>query len=145
MKKQRRKAEYIDPEVQGALARRLSVHWLLFTVLACSLLVGLKWMSQPFMPVGDHLSEAWWTYGPVLLVLLCLAPVFIHDAIRLSNRFTGPMLRLRAATRQLAAGERPERITLREGDFWKDLAENFNQAVDRLYADKASAEDDQPS
>ncbi|MEO0529513.1 MAG: hypothetical protein AAF266_02935 [Planctomycetota bacterium] len=127
----RRKSEFIDPEVQGALARRISVHWLLYTLVASGLVVGLKWMTNPFTPLTDHVVQAWWTYGPLLLVLVCLAPIFVFDAVKLSNRFTGPVLRLRNATRQLAAGERPGRIQLRDGDFWKELAEDFNRVVDR--------------
>lgn len=137
--KHRRKSEYIDPEVQGALARRISIHWLLFTALAAVLTVGLKWMADPFTPIATHLANAWWTYGPVLLVLTCLAPVFIFDAVKLSNRFTGPVLRLRSATRALAEGQHPGKITLRDNDFWKDLADDFNRVVDR-YEPEATGE-----
>lgn len=136
-KKHRRKTEFIDAEVQGALARRLAMHWLLYTGLTTVLVLGLKWMSNPFTPFTDHAIEAWWTYGPVLLVLVCLAPIFVFDAVKLSNRFTGPVLRLRNATKQLASGGCPEKITLRQGDFWKDLAEDFNQVIERV-------EDSQP-
>ncbi len=139
----RRKSEYIDPEVQGALAKRISVHWMLYTLLAAVLVIGLKWMSDPFTPITTHLAEAWWTYGPLLLVLLCLAPVFVYDAVKLSNRFTGPVLRLRNATRVLASGENPGKIRLRDNDFWKDLAEDFNRVVDRYEPEKAS--DGQPA
>lgn len=134
----RRKTEFIDPEVQGALARRISIHWLLYTLLASILVIGLKWMTNPFTPLAEHVAEAWWTYGPMLLVLVCLAPVFVFDAVKLSNRFTGPVLRLRNATRELANGERPRRITLRDGDFWKELAEDFNRVVDRYEPETAA-------
>ena len=127
----RRKSEYIDPEVQGALARRISIHWCLYTFLAAALIVGLKWMSHPFVPFTDHLIEAWWSYGSLFLVLLCLVPLFVYDAVKLSNRFTGPVLRLRNATRELADGKHPGKITLRDNDFWKDLADDFNRVVDR--------------
>lgn len=133
---QRRKVEFIDPEVQGALARRMSIHWLLFTVLASVLVVGLKWLTNPFTPITEHLYEAWWTYGPMLLVLICLAPVFVYDAIKLSNKFTGPMLRFRNATRAVARGEDPGRIKLRTGDFWQGVANDFNQMVERLKSEK---------
>lgn len=130
--KNNRKTEYIDPEVQGALARRLILQWMLFVAVAAVLTVGLKWMSDPFAPLGQTFSEAWWTYGPVLMVLACLVPVFIFDAIKLSNRFTGPVFRLRQVTKQLADGELPKEVEFRGADFWKDLAADFNRVVDRL-------------
>lgn len=132
MQKHRRKSEFIDPEVQGALARRISVHWLLFTALATALVLGMKWLADPFTPVSQHLVDAWWSHGPALLVLLCLLPIFVFDAVKLSNRFTGPVLRLRNATRELANGQRPAKIVLRDGDFWKELAEDFNRAAERV-------------
>lgn len=135
----RRKSEYTDPEVQGALARRISIHWLLYTLLIVTLIVGLKWMADPFVSLWDHVIDAWSTYGPMLLVLFCLAPVFVFDAMRLSNRFTGPVLRLRNATRQLANGESPRKIHLRDGDFWKDLASDFNRVIERYEPETETA------
>jgi hypothetical protein len=128
----RRKREFIDPEVQGALARRLAFHWAVYLVVATMLIVGLKWLSNPFTPLTEHLVEAWWTYGTILMVLVCLAPVFVFDAVKLSNRFTGPMMRLRNGLRALADGQDPGRIKLRDGDFWKEVAGDFNRVADRF-------------
>ena len=89
-------------------------------------------MIDPFAPVGETLSEVWNTYAPLLAVLVCLIPVFIFDAMRLSNRFTGPVYRLRQATRQLAEGETPDRVEFRGADYWKDLAKDFNHIIQRL-------------
>lgn len=127
-----RRQQYVDPEVQGALARRLALHWGIYLVVAAILVVGLQWMVNPFTPFSEHAATALKTYQPVLLVLICLAPIFVYDAIKLSNRFTGPMLRLRTGVRKLAGGERPEKIELRDGDFWQDVATDFNAAVEML-------------
>jgi len=132
MKLKRRKKEFIDPEVQGALTRRLIVHWMLFLVAAVVLAVGLKWLDDPFVSFSTLTSSAWSTFGPLLAVLVCLAPIFIYDAIKLSNRFTGPVYRLRQATKQIAAGDMPERVEFRGADFWKDLATDFNQIIRRI-------------
>ncbi|MEM1303327.1 MAG: HAMP domain-containing protein [Planctomycetota bacterium] len=132
MKVKRRKKDFVDPEVQGALARRLIAHWALFLLAACGLSLVVKWMFDPFAPISETLAEVWYTYAPVLAVLACLAPVFIYDSIRLSNRFTGPVFRLKQATRQLAEGDLPERVEFRGADFWKDLAADFNVIANRL-------------
>lgn len=128
---QQRKREFIDPAVQGAIARRMALHWALFVLIAAVLVVGMKWICDPLTPLATHLSAAWWTYGPIFIVLACLAPMFVYDAVKLSNRFTGPVLRFRRAARALAAGERPEKIKLRRGDFWTDLAGDINVVIDR--------------
>ena len=64
--------------------------------------------------------------------MLSLAPMFIYDTVKLSNRFAGPVLRIRRAARQLADGEIPKKSKLRDGDFWKDLASDFNGVIDRV-------------
>ena len=134
---------YVDPEVQGALARRLVLHWAIFIIAATMLIFGMTWLSDPFLPASTHFQRTMADYGPALLTLVCLAPIFVFDAVRLSNRFTGPMLRLKNATKALASGETPDRIQLREDDFWQEVAADFNRVIERL--DHASKSKDQPS
>lgn len=143
MSRNKRGKEYIDPQVQGALWRRLVLHWIAFTAVALMLVVGLEWMSDPFRSVGEVLSHAWWTYSPVLLVLGCLIPLFVYDSIRLSHRFAGPVSRLRQVIQSLANGATPERIEFRENDFWKEMAADMNQVIDRL--GKAPTNSEEPS
>lgn len=129
-----RSRRYVDPEVQGALARRLVVHWLAYTLVASGVAVGLAWMANPFAPLGEVLAEAWWGYAPLLLTLVALVPVFVVDSIRLSHRFSGPVYRFRGALERLASGGPVERLTFRESDFWRGLAEDFNRVADRVGA-----------
>ncbi len=128
----KRGKEYVDPQVQGALWRRLMVHWLAYLAVAALLVLGLEWMSDPFRPFRDIATAAWWTYSPVLLVLGCLLPLFVYDSIRLSHRFAGPVFRLRQVIRSLASGARTEPIEFRDNDFWKEIAQDMNRVIDRL-------------
>ncbi len=128
----KRGKEYVDPQVQGALWRRLVLHWFAYISVAAFLAIGLEWMSDPFRPLSDIVMTAWWTYGPLLLVLACLIPVFVYDSIRLSHRFAGPIFRLRQVIHALATGAKPERIEFRDNDFWKEIATDMNQVIDRL-------------
>ena len=127
-----RRQSYIDPEVQGALARRLVLHWAIFIIAATMLIFGMTWLSDPFLPAATHFHRLFEDYGPALLALVCLAPIFVFDAVRLSNRFTGPMLRLKNAAKALASGETPAKIQLRGDDFWQEVAEDFNRVIERL-------------
>ena len=61
--------------------------------------------------------------GPVVIVSLLLLPLVIFDMIRFSNRFVGPLLRLRRSMRQLARGQRVEPLKFRSNDLWQDLAD----------------------
>lgn len=141
MSRNQRGKEYVDPEVQGALSRRLLLHWLAYTAVALVLVLGIEWMNDPFRPLGTLLSATWWNYGPLLLVLICLMPVFVFDAIRMSHRFAGPVSRLRQVIRSLAAGGTAERIEFRENDFWKEIASDMNRLMERLGEVPAKAEE----
>lgn len=127
-----RRRPYFDPEVQGALARRLVLHWAIFIIVATFLVFTMTWLSDPFLPASAHFQRMVNEYGPALLALVCLAPIFVYDAMRLSSRFTGPMLRFKNAARSLAAGETPAKINLRGDDFWQEVAQDFNRVIERL-------------
>ncbi|MEM1063499.1 MAG: hypothetical protein AAGJ97_14335 [Planctomycetota bacterium] len=131
-KKSFRGLKLVDRPVQGALARRLTTHWALFVSLAVGLTLAISAITDPFRPLSAHLATAWQTYGPLLLVLASLVPVFVWDSIKLSHRFAGPMKRFRNVTETLAAGQTPKPIALRRGDFWNDYAESLNGVIARV-------------
>lgn len=146
MKQPRRKTQFIDTCVQGALARRIIVHWLLFLAVGSLLAFVLQVLSNPFQPLSTHARDMWWTHGPFLLVLVFLLPVFVVDTIKLSHRFAGPIYALRRALREIALGEKPRRLKFRKRDFWHGLADEYNAVLvkfDLLEEDKAKVENDQ--
>ena len=130
MSEKNRKTNLVDHEIQGALAKRMAMHWVFFLAVVLVLSVALQWLSNPFTSVNDLLSNLWATQAPILLTMLCLIPVFIYDSIKLSNKLVGPMVRIRRAIRSLAAGEKTPPVSLRKDDFWKDMAEDLNRAID---------------
>ena len=79
-----RKKQYVDPKVQGTLARRLVIHWVSFVCVAAVVAFCLQVLSNPFRSIGEHTQQLWWTHGPFLLVMVFLLPVFVLDTIKLS-------------------------------------------------------------
>jgi len=126
MTKPRRTKHFIDSRVQGALARRIIVHWLMFLAAAALVAFILQVLSNPFRSLAAHAQDMWWTHGPFLLVLAFLLPVFVVDSIKLSHRFAGPIYALGRALREVAQGEKPRKLKFRKRDFWHDLAEDYN-------------------
>lgn len=127
-----RKNTFVDPQVQGALVRRLMIHWVGFFALASLVAFVLQVLSNPFQSISTHIQQLWWTQGPFLVAALFLLPVFVLDTIKLSHRFVGPINRLRNTIRNIAEGNEPEEVKFRDFDFWQGLAEDFNQMVSRL-------------
>ena len=132
VKKNSRRYWLVDPKVQGILAARVVVYWLM-----CLLTVGLMifcWrsMTDPIDQFYAHFREVWLYYGPAAIASLLLMPLVAWDVIRVSNRFAGPLVRLRRTMRALTRGERVKPIHFREGDFWQDFAVDFNALVERV-------------
>ena len=129
-----RKKQFIDSNVQGALARRIIFHWLVFVLVTSVVAFVLQVLSDPFRGLSSHLHDLWWSQGPFLLVMVFLLPVFVMDAIKLSHRFAGPIFSLRRAIRSVAGGAPPRKLKFRQLDFWQDLAEDYNAMLSKLGA-----------
>ena len=61
-----------------------------------------------------------------------MVPAFIYDTIKLSNRFVGPILRLKNSVRSVADGKPVSPLKFRGGDFWHELADDFNRLNEKL-------------
>lgn len=127
-----RKQLFVDPKVQGALVIRAIVYWVACLVTISLMLLCWRIITGPARPLFLHFDDMWFFHGPALIASLFLLPMVIADIIRVSNRFAGPMLRLRRSMRALARGEHVAPIEFRDGDFWQDFAEEFNQVVVRV-------------
>ena len=112
---------------------RLLLHWAIFLAVASLVTYCMQVLYNPFQSNAERLQQLWWTYGPFLLVLLFLLPVFVLDTIRFSHRFVGPIYRLRRTIHNSTLqGGVPPVLKFRDSNFWQGLAEDFNQMVDRI-------------
>lgn len=129
----KRKAMIVEPDVQWGLARRMILHWCWFLVAVVAVNVTLKVItSLNGEPVSALIQEALLEHVPMVATLIVLLPLFVRDTMKLSNRFAGPMFRLRTSLERLAAGEHVRPIKFRERDFWSSSAESFNRLRHRL-------------
>ena len=136
-KKSLRKQLFIDPKVQGALVVRVVFYWVVFLIAITLMLLCWRIATGPARIFYTHFDEMWFFYGPAAVASFLLLPLVIVDVVRLSNRFTGPMLRLRRSMRQLARGEHVEPIKFRDTDFWHEFAEEFNAVLARFQGEDA--------
>jgi len=127
-----RKHLFVDPKVQGALLLRVIFYWFVCLLTIALMLLCWRIVTGPAQLFYTHLDEMWFQYGPACVASLLLLPLVIVDVLRFSNRFSGPLLRLRRSMRQLAQGEDVEPIEFRDGDFWKEFAQEFNAVVARV-------------
>jgi len=127
----RRKA-VVDARMQWMLATRVVMHFFLFICGGAVFGLIVQFLSDPFASPLEHLKTFGRHSAPMLVVLLCLIPVFIRDTLTLSNRIVGPICRLRDTVKRMGEGEDVPPLKFRKNDMWEDLPGLFNTMVTRL-------------
>ncbi len=126
----RRSQKLIDYEVQSSLVVRLCIHWTLFMIAtAVGMFLWVRLIEAPVATMAETASKFYSIFIPLLIVAIALLPVFVLDAVKLSNRFTGPIFRLRRTLASIAEGKTVRPLEFRSNDFWRSLANDFNQVV----------------
>ena len=123
----------VDPKVQWSLAFRVFLHWIAF--LICLLTVGVLvrvLFAAGSASIGTVLHEGLTSQLSIVLVMVLLLPIFLRDTLKMSNRFAGPMHRLRTQLRNLSTDQPATTISFRLGDFWQEVAGDFNHVLGQL-------------
>ena len=126
MSTSRRQQMFCDREVQGALMLRVVMYWFFCLLTITLMLVCWSVVSGPPRRFAPLVSELYVRYAPALAASLLVLPIVMIDVVRLSNRFVGPVKRLRDAMTALADGDDVSPIKFRDRDFWVPLADLFN-------------------
>ncbi len=134
--RQRRRQLLLD-RVQSILIARVVFYWF-FCLLAASLMASCwtAWDDPPTSSL-ELARKVLHAYGPALGATVLVLPLVVFDVLRLSNRFVGPMYRLRMALKEAASGRSVAPIKFRDDDFWRDVADDFNRALAQRQAGDA--------
>ncbi len=127
----RRSRMFVDSSLQGSLIRRLLMHWVTFVAVGTVIACALRWMTHPTVPLSSQAGEMFAQFGPFLITMLAMLPIFVLDTIKLTNRFAGPFVRFRQNLVSLRGGQ-SDRVTFRGGDFWHDTEDDLNAIIDEL-------------
>ncbi len=129
----KRKQLFVDSKVQGALLLRLMGYWAFSMLTVVTMLLIWRILTGPARVFYTHFDDLWFQYGPAFVASLIILPLLVVDFTRLSNRFAGPLYRLRRSLRDLAAGHVVENIQFRDADFWQEVATEFNAVNERVH------------
>lgn len=133
-----RKRYLIDNRVQGQLVRRIVGYFALFILMGSALGFLVQFLSDPFLGWSEHVERLWNAQGPYLAVLVAMTPIFVYDMIKTSNRFAGPIYRLRNSIGDLKAGNEYVPVKIRSNDFWHELMDEYNELIEQLIDKKES-------
>lgn len=122
----------IEPDVQTALLLRAGLYGVSLATYFTVIQYFSQQMQHPEVGAGDlvwqFLDEAIY-WGPGLMLL---GPLFAYDLLKLSNRFAGPVFRLRREMQRLVRNESEVPISFRDDDYWHDVGTHFNAIRDEL-------------
>lgn len=127
-----RKQIFVDAKVQGALVLRVAIYWVLCLLTLSLVLLCWRILTGPARLFYTHFDDMWYYYGSAVVASFLLLPIVLVDIVRLSNRFAGPLVRLRRSMRALARGEEVRPMHFRDSDFWQEFADEFNTIAARL-------------
>lgn len=138
----RRHRVLIDLPVQLGMALRLVALWLATMAVASLIAVLMQFYSDPQSGLLNHLLDPKnWVVNIVALVVTL--PIAVLYLFRFSHRFAGPVFRLRKEMRKLAEEGSAPPLKFRQGDYWRDMADEFNALAERLARSEAARNADQ--
>ena len=137
-KKFKRERFFIDSSVQGMLLGRIVFHWVLFFFVACGSVLALQtMMGDPGLTFNERIQTVMSDFSLTAVILAMLLPAFLLDTIRISNRFVGPITRLRGGLKDLGKGNETGTMKFRDNDLWHQVADEFNSVLERVNSQEA--------
>ncbi|GAB4365476.1 MAG: hypothetical protein Kow00128_08050 [Deltaproteobacteria bacterium] len=140
----RRKGRLVDRQFQIGLAWRMLLVFLLFFFLGIFLVFAPSMFG---LLTGDTLESLEPAANEFLVlhrriwpaVVVVLVGMFGYTIV-VSHRIAGPIYRINDVLRKLIAGEFPDRVAFRKGDYFQDTAELLQALAKTLGAKGASGE-----
>ena len=123
---------FIDSTVQLAIFKRMFIYWI-GCLLLFTLPIAILRSSFGAGPFLDEIVSVWKTHWPMIFTVLTFLPFVFYDVLKFSNRFVGPVYRLRRELEDFRRSGKVKKIRkFRDTDFWHDLYEGVNHLVDRI-------------
>lgn len=121
-----------DQKVQGSLLKKAAFYGIACLLYFLVNLIFTKALSHREIgfahAIGDCLTESiYWIPG-----LLLMVPLVAYDMLKQSNRFAGPVYRMRQEMRLLAENKSEQPLTFRDDDYWAEMADEFNVIREEL-------------
>ncbi len=132
MAQKSRKRFYVDPAVQKGILVRFSVYWLATMLFVCLPLAFVRTLGGSGNTFFTDLVLVLQQYWPILVTLTIALPFVLTDVLKFSNRFAGPIFRLKRSLEEFEQFGEAAPLQFRDDDYWKDLADGFNRMQARI-------------
>jgi hypothetical protein len=139
-----RKRLWIKPAFQRRVLLHMGSYFLLY-LLVIGLMGFFLFIQESLLnKQGKAGASLYLTYlgslRPLLFATVLLAPYFIYDMIKFSNRIAGPLYRCQNMMRDMAEGKRVPEFLPRGRDLMPEFFADFNLLI-RVYNNTLPAEE----
>ncbi|EMI53627.1 putative membrane protein [Rhodopirellula sallentina SM41] len=118
--------------MQYGVVWKIAVHWMaLFACNSIALVIWVGLFEQPDVSWKQTVGDSFRRFLPFFVITTALLPAFILDTLKLTNRFAGPVSRLRTEINNAAEGRPVRHLKFRNNDYWREIADGFNALIDR--------------
>lgn len=136
---EQRKNFYVSRVIQGRILWRFFIFWCAYHVVLWHAMFFYRYMQYrgellagaPAQSFAELYSAFVFKHYSVIICALAVLPLFVWDALRVTHRVAGPLVRFQRALERLGAGERIEKITLRKGDLLTEFQDCFNRYLEQ--------------
>lgn len=135
----------VDSSVQISVLCRTGLYVTACAVYFLVMLLFTESMSSPERNFGEAIMNCvhdsiYWAPG-----LLLLLPLVVVDILQVTNRFAGPIFRLRREMQLLARDQSERPLEFRDDDCWLAMAGEFNVLRDELMQLREYKRNNQPT
>jgi len=134
-KKDLRKKLYVSSLIQGRIIGRLALYWALYHAVLWNVMFVYRYLQYrgellagaPPQSFGELYQTFTLQHYSMLVCAIAIGPIVLWDALRVTHRIAGPLVRFQNSLKELAAGNAVEPIRLRDGDLLQDFQDVFNE------------------
>lgn len=125
---------WVDTPFQARLLLRMGAYLLVFAVFVFHFGFAFYFMKQLMASAPTNsLGAVYWEYLgqqlPLLLAFVSLAPIFVFDLLKFSNRIAGPLVRCRRMLNEMAQGKHVAEFEPRKHDLFTGFFQAFNSLI----------------
>jgi len=129
---------FADAKMQGAFCLRIVVYWLTCQIALCATVAGMASLDGSNSAGGGSVIRF---IVPAFFFSLLILPLVLLDAIVFTNRIAGPLFNFRKKLNQLVETGESDRLCFRPGDYFADVARNYNCLRDRVMQQPTNKQD----
>jgi hypothetical protein len=127
---EKRKKIWID-RLQTTLSIRIALYFVIYQGTVWPLIyLGRAITRSTASLMGETAAAYYWVF--LVTVVLVLGYLFILDSIKMTHRLVGPLYRFRKTIQAITAGEGPELVQLRNGDYLQEMKDELNAMLNAL-------------